>query len=660
MKRILGQIADPNEPHRSSASLGYYLSALLALVAVTVTIVHTDTEDKLQAVANLRGATTHDLAGLAGRLQSDIIGNIKLAGGLAATIAVEPAIDQQHFSAIAAKLFETNSQLRGLSAAPDLVIRFVYPFESNRAALGHDFRTDAEQRRSVFRARDSRSVVLNGPVRLVQGGTALIARLPVFTRDETGAEAFWGTVSAAMDLEKLYASSGLSDPQLALDVAITCSGPDKPDVTFYGNPAILDRDPVTFPIAIGDANWVLAAVPRHGWQVPATGQSSSHLAMIVLGFFVVAPLLWAGRLAQLRQDGMEALKDRESRLSEVSSRLQLALDASQIGVWEYVLDTGEIICDARIRQFYNVDPERGACDVSDWHNALHPDDSEEVRRRLHEALKTETGYHSEFRLLTPDGGTRHIRACCMFYRDAKGRKRVVGANWDVTQDLLIQAELRSAHALAESQNRQLEEVSRTLAYQSMHDALTDLPNRRYFDFFIEHNPELTSFSFLHVDLDHFKAINDTLGHAAGDKVLRIAAVRMRACLIEGEFVARIGGDEFIIASPVANPVANPAINPDERAHALAERLLTVFSGDVKVGRTRLHIGISIGAATQAEGGIDSHELLLRADIALYEAKRLGRNRVSYFDEAMRPLVAEAKGDGHESGTEPDMGWLAAS
>lgn len=132
---------------------------------------------------------------------------MKLAQGLAVTIAAEPDIDQTRFEQLGEGLFKQKSQLRNIAGAPDLVVRLIYPVAPNVKSLGLDYRANEKQRRAALKVLNATAPVLTGPVDLVQGGTGLIARYPVSVRQSDGSNRFWGILAAVMDLDKLSAKS---------------------------------------------------------------------------------------------------------------------------------------------------------------------------------------------------------------------------------------------------------------------------------------------------------------------------------------------------------------------------------------------------------------------------------------------------------------------
>jgi diguanylate cyclase (GGDEF)-like protein len=170
-----------------------------------------------------------------------------------------------------------------------------------------------------------------------------------------------------------------------------------------------------------------------------------------------------------------------------------------------------------------------------------------------------------------------------------------------------------------------------LYYQANYDALTKLPNRLYFKDQLarrlaQAQREPAPFALLFIDLDRFKTINDTLGHAAGDEALREVAARLRRCTRETDTVTRLGGDEFtIILSQIrsARDLETAAVNV---VNALAKPL--------SVAGSELRVSASIGIAVYPDDGTTADRLLYNADVAMYRAKELGRGRYEYFEERM--------------------------
>lgn len=191
--------------------------------------------------------------------------------------------------------------------------------------------------------------------------------------------------------------------------------------------------------------------------------------------------------------------------------------------------------------------------------------------------------------------------------------------------------------------RQIDDARRKAEISSLHDSLTGLGNRRYLTDVIEERLKVLrsdgpSFSILQLDLDHFKDINDTLGHAAGDAMLRHVANILRSAVRPEDFVARVGGDEFVIVTYGETNAENLS--------RLAKRLITQVSRPLVYQAHTCAVATSIGVyPVLKEEIIDDmtgDHILNNADFALYRAKATGRGRYLFFEEGLRSEVEAAK------------------
>jgi diguanylate cyclase (GGDEF)-like protein len=187
-------------------------------------------------------------------------------------------------------------------------------------------------------------------------------------------------------------------------------------------------------------------------------------------------------------------------------------------------------------------------------------------------------------------------------------------------------------ALASRNSLQLSLANRRVLELAQTDILTELPNRAYLleqlqKISVSQQAPSTGFSILMLDLDRFKNVNDSLGHAAGDALLRQVARRLRSTLRDSDVLARFGGDEFAIVQSECDSQRAASI-------ALAARICKVIAEPFQLPGNRVEIGTSVGIALAPEHGDDLEQLLKKADLALYRSKTMGRNSYTVYDDAM--------------------------
>lgn len=614
-----------------------YLAAGIALVVTLATGIFAETQNNAMHHQRARAEVSEQLGIIRAKLEGNINSNIQLVRGLVAVIATEPDIDQRHFAKIAGNLMGTHSQLRSIAAAPDLVLSLIYPLKGNEKAVGLDYRTNDAQRDAALRAVDSREMVLAGPVELLQGGKGFIGRFPVFYETQPGKGRLWGLVSAVVDVDRLYADSGLNNPDLPLSITIRGADATGSDgEVFFGNAEALDRDPVLAEVSLPSGSWQLAATPREGWSdTPANAWQIRYLILLG-GMLVILPIAIAGYLYDQRRIHIRELNRRGGEMQRLQQRLELALNTSRIGVWELNVDTWELSWDERMRELYDIADDVEILNLDHWKAALHPDDGAKAEAVIKQAVATGKTYNSEFRVLTRKGEIRWIRAIGAVHEDEGRHRYILGVNWDVSTDVQLKTHLLAAMQNAEVRNSELEDARAQMERNSLHDSLTGLPNRRYLDAqLLAQGQGARVKALMHIDLDRFKQINDTLGHAAGDAMLIHAASILKSNTRQGDFIARIGGDEFVIATTTDTGAA--------QLEALAGRIIEQMRQPVPYEGHECRFGVSIGIAIANPTEPDcTQRLLVDADIALYRAKSSGRNRFEFFNDTLRAEVVRNK------------------
>lgn len=627
----------PTQDSRPSWLKPIFIPAIIALVVVLAGAMLLDRQNSVLSQARVRATVASDVSLLRAKLEGNINGNFQLVRGLVSTLSTEPDMSETRFSILVAKLFEEPSQLRSVAAARDLVVHLMYPLAGNMPAMGLDYRRNAGQRDAVLRARDTGKLVLAGPVDLVQGGSGFLGRFPVFI-DTPAGERFWGVVSAVVDEHRLYADSGLMDPSLNMDISITSAGTVDAAATPFFGPDLTTADPVTADVMLPSGKWIIAATPKGGWSAGGEDLWIFRLGLAGAAALILLPIVTIGRLLVERQQHSRLQAQREIELARLSRRLSLALDVSKVGVWELDLASGQENWDDRTNELYGLPTDSGPRNHDHWKAAVHPDDQTRVEADFRRMIRTGR-YEADYRVLLPSGQLRHVRSIAALYREPGEPERVVGVNWDVTADVTRNDDLRRANMLTDARNRELEAARVRIEHNALHDSLTGLPNRRYLDEKLRLHAERgqqsgSALNLLHIDLDRFKQINDTLGHAAGDAMLRHMSAVLRQTCGETDFVARVGGDEFVVLTTTRDN--------DDYVRTLAELIIAQMRQPLDYQGHQCRCGVSVGIASECDSALDAKRLLINADIALYRAKARGRNRYEYFSEVLQAEVVKTK------------------
>ena len=193
----------------------------------------------------------------------------------------------------------------------------------------------------------------------------------------------------------------------------------------------------------------------------------------------------------------------------------------------------------------------------------------------------------------------------------------------------LEASFRDIERRVADRTAELAIATRELSRQALHDGLTGLPNRALFWEHLSHRLEIadrrqTGFAVLFLDIDNFKVVNDTLGHAAGDQLLVEVAARLRTALRAGDTAARVGGDEFVVLLD--------DVSTSEAALVVADRLGQGLRAPYEIGTDRRIATASIGVAVGPQGLETADDVVAAADAAMYDAKRRGGNRCVLYRE----------------------------
>lgn len=235
-----------------------------------ITSWYIDKEEKL-TLNEKKGQLIQELSKVRAQLEMGINSDSALIRGLAAFIRQNPDLNNEEFSNFAADLMKNKTNIINMGAAPNLVIRYMYPLQGNEKAIGLDFKKNKFQKKAALEAKESKEIIVAGPIHLVQGGEAFIGRLAVHT-NQNNTEKFWGLVSAPISTQQLFRNAGLFEFKSKWDISIR--GKDakgKEGKVFFGDPALFNADhTVLTEVQLPYGTWWMASQPHGGWGTEHT------------------------------------------------------------------------------------------------------------------------------------------------------------------------------------------------------------------------------------------------------------------------------------------------------------------------------------------------------------------------------------------------------
>lgn len=275
-------------------------------------VLHLEAAERARLAQDERLATLDHLSAVRARLEGTLSALLLLPLGLAASYAIQPTIGQQDLERLAAELMANRGHLLHLGVSRRFTVDFIYPLAGNEAAMGLDYLANDDQRPAVMRAVGTRQPVVAGPVAMVQGGTALIGRIPVFETppgEPPGTGRFLGLVSAPINLDGVLGDAGLFDPDLPIVVAIRGrDGLGAFGEVFFGDASLFEGDAVKLDVNLPGGRWQLAAVARRTSAADGlmTIRLFGGMASVLLGVLVAAGLRYL-RGQQAARDDLRTL-----------------------------------------------------------------------------------------------------------------------------------------------------------------------------------------------------------------------------------------------------------------------------------------------------------------------------------------------------------------
>lgn len=374
-----------------------------------------------------------------------------------------------------------------------------------------------------------------------------------------------------------------------------------------------------FPILFGDRNWEirLSASDTYAaglktwaaWTTVAVGLFGTG----ILGAFLLMTTGQARRIADLVARRTAELAATTWSLQEEQAALSRAQRIARTGSWEIIPGQSRVICSEGLSALLGLQAGK-QLSRQDLLDAVAADDRPRILSAIERLSEQPGAVSMDCRTTSIAGRVLHV----LIESDwTDGRlSRIRGTAQDVT-------EVRKA----ESEIQQL----------AHYDALTGLPNRSLWMIraraaLLAAQRHHDALAVLFLDLDHFKTVNDSLGHTAGDKLLVAVARRLAGSVREEDVLARLGGDEFVALLP--------RLSQPEDAATVARKMLAALTRPIELDGHELNLSVSIGIAFHPADGNDVDTLLKHADIAMYGAKDSGRNNYHYFVPEMNARVLE--------------------
>lgn len=499
-------------------------------------------------------------------------------------------------------------------------IIYIEPFAGrNLRAFGYDMFSEPVRRAAMEQARDQDRAAMSGKVKLVQETqrdiqAGFLMYLPVYRNGKPHAtvaqrraniigwvyapfrmndlmDGILGEQVHNVDLE-IYDGAKVSAEMLMYDSRAGQSHADAP--LFHYMQQIETR---------GHA-WTISL---HSLPAFEANLDTGRITVIRASGFLISVLLslvvW--QLASGRARALKLAQDITSELRHSESQLNEAQRVARLGSWEEDLTSHHLIWSEEMYRIFERDPASFQPSYAAALEAIHPDDRSKVDNAFKESVANRTPWSVEHRLLMADGRIKYLHAKGETTYDAQAQTlRGIGTVQDITEQKLAQERIeRMAH----------------------YDTLTNLPNRALFYDRLRQAIHVArrnkvGLTLLYMDLDGFKAVNDSMGHRAGDLLLMGVAQRLSACVRKSDTVSRLGGDEFTIILG--------GTHKQEDVIAEAQKIIQRISMPFDLEGNKVVIGISIGIARYTEEADNEDDLVTRADEAMYAAKSAGKNTYS--------------------------------
>lgn len=493
----------------------------------------------------------------------------------------------------------------------------------NLRAFGYDMFSEPVRQEAMARARDTGLPALSGKVTLIQESgpevqAGFLIYLPIYanggepkTVDERRA-ALLGFVYSpfrAHDIMHNIFSDGLYDT----DLALFDGTPTDENLLFASaQRSTHARFTVDHTIEIAGRTWLARFSSTPAFE---QDQISAEPGLILFGGSALSVMLFT--LMHINGHHRRGMQTAAARLAQSRDEFRTLVENVPGVVFrcQIVAPWRVIHISPNIEELTGATPEEFVSEAVSFGDFIVPEDFAAIEEAIEAALRERVSYEVEYRMRSRAGQTYWVSERGHVYVDANGQPQWLdGVMIDVTE------------------RKKAEEAIRNLAFI---DTLTHLPNRRFLLDRLRQGLAKTRRhghhgALLFIDLDHFKAINDTYGHETGDKLLLEVARRLRSSVREGDTVARLGGDEFVV---MLEELGDSTEEAREKGAVIGDKILAALNEPFEIDGHAHRNTPSIGLTCFGSGDEHAEDLLRRADAAMYRAKAAGRNRLESSAES---------------------------
>lgn len=514
-------------------------------------------------------------------------------------------------------------------------ILYVEPLHENQQVLGLNSKSFSVSARAIALSQATGRPAATEAVRLVQSpgdNTSVLVFQLVFTNPQDFTSPVRGLVSMAMNVGNIvrYVQGRTQTPNIDLCLSEPKQAPEHQRL--YGPVACNDpywinaRPSLSHQIRFADRDWHILLRANDNYLQELDGWASGAslgAALCFSGLLSAFLLLLTGRTRRIEEQVTQRtteLASASAQLRDQKASLAQAQRIARMGSWEIGMGASNVNGSEEFRRLLDL-PTSGRILLGDVLSRLAP----EERLRLDEAIKAAS--------LSPEQVSLD---CCTLNREGEQKTLhiQIESEWSLGRLLRVHG---TAQDVTDARQAQAH-----IQFLARFDSLTGLPNRSHWQELAHaalgaakrHHDQA---AVLFLDLDHFKTINDSLGHNVGDELLTGVAQRLKSSLRADDILARQGGDEFVIMLP--------RLHSFDEVGFVASKLVKCLSEPLQVGEHELSISVSIGIAHYPSDGEDIQTLLKHADVAMYSAKQSGRHNFQFFvpemnERAMKRLELE--------------------